>query len=69
MATGIPESYGLDIVARGDHEVHRFGFEGDVEITHDRNSQTLTIDIELADAENLYWWLVEIIPKLRKDRP
>jgi hypothetical protein len=59
---------GVSFVASGDHQVHHFSFGEDIDITIDHTSIITEIPITERQAENLYWWLLETIPQLRKDR-
>lgn len=64
----MPKS-GVELIFAGDHEHHHIPLGiGDVTMATDDLSNIVTIHLDERDAEDLYWHLLEIIPKLRRDR-
>jgi hypothetical protein len=65
------QTWGVEIEACGDGQCHSTGvgaFGSDVEVGFDHGSVTLTLHLDENDLTELYWWLLEVIPQLRKDR-
>lgn len=60
---------GVELVFEGNHEHHQIplGID-DVAMSTDDFSNVVSIRLDERDAEDLFWRLLEIIPKLRKDR-
>jgi hypothetical protein len=60
---------GLEMVFMGDGQhYHVDAFPDDVEIIFDSASLVYTVYLREYEAKELFWELLEIIPKLRKDR-
>lgn len=71
MTQKYPIKMGVDLVFEGDHQHHRIdlgAYGDDVETVWDDSSIVLTIRLDEADAKELFFDLMVIIPKLRADR-
>lgn len=66
--TRIPTKLGVIFSFAGDHQIHRVSLHDDVATSWDDTSIVLTLHLDQSDAEELFWNLLDLVPKLRADQ-